>query len=213
MFTTIIVIIIFLLGLYICCTKNSFKFKEGMASGSQKRCPNVLIQKGKELFLFNNKLSKVPGVNPIKFNNLEEYTEFVKWQRNQGIRCPVLFLQHSYDAQGEPTYKVRPSPFDLGGGLPEEIPQGLSKPPENKLIDAGRNDPPYNTGDFPAFDAMNQYIGEEVPLDKMFHAQQKPGQLSDNAMDTNWGGPMYSEQEVEKGKYSDNEVYIWASNS
>ena len=103
MLTIVIVIVIFLLGLYVCSTKSSSKFVEGMTSGSQKRCPNVLMQKGKELFLFNNKLAKVPGVNPIKFNNLEEYTEFVKWQRNQGIRCPVLFLQHSYDAQGEPT--------------------------------------------------------------------------------------------------------------
>jgi hypothetical protein len=212
MLTLIIVIVIFLLGLYVCSTKNSSKFMEGMTSGSQNRCPNLLMQKGKELYLFNNKLAKVPGVNPIKFNNLEEYTEFVKWQRNQGIRCPVLFLQHSYDTQGESTYKVRPSPFDLAGGLPEEIPKGLSKPPDNMLVDAGRNDPPYNTGDYPAFDAWNQYIGEEVPLDKMFNLQQKTDQLSDNAMDANWGGPLYSEEQVATGKYSENEVNILTNN-
>ena len=212
MLTLTVAVIMFLLGLYVCSTKTSSKFVEGMTTGSQKRCPNILMQKGKELFLFNNKLAKVPGVNPIKFNNLEEYTEFVKWQRNQGIRCPVLFLQHSYDAQGESTYTARPSPFDLAGGLPQEIPKGLSNPPENKLVDAGRNDPPYNTGDYPAFDSWNQYIGEEVPLDKMFHSQDKPGQLSDNAMDTNWGGPLYSEQQVATGKYSENEVRIWANN-
>ena len=80
------------------------------------------------------------------------------------------------------------------------------------LVDAGRNDPPYNTGDYPAFDAWNQYIGEEVPLDKMFHLQQKAGKLSDNAMDTNWGGPLYSEEQVATGKYSENEVNIWANN-
>ena len=212
MLTLTVAVIMFLLGLYVCSTKTSSKFVEGMTTGSQKRCPNILMQKGKELFLFNNKLAKVPGVNPIKFNNLEEYTEFVKWQRNQGIRCPVLFLQHSYDAQGESTYTARPSPFDLAGGLPQEIPKGLSNPPENKLVDAGRNDPPYNTGDYPAFDSWNQYIGEEVPLDKMFHSQDKPGQLSDNAMDSNWGGPLYSEQQVATGKYAENEVRIWANN-
>ena len=212
MLTIIAAIVMFLLGLYVCSTKTTSNFVEGMTSGSQKRCPNILMQKGKELFLFNDKLAKVPGVNPIKFNNLEEYTEFVKWQRNQGIRCPVLFLQHSYDAQGESTYTARPSPFDLAGGLPQEIPKGLSNPPENKLVDAGRNDPPYNTGDYPAFDSWNQYIGEEVPLDKMFHSQEKPGQLSDNAMDTNWGGPLYSEEQVATGKYSGNEVKIWANN-
>ena len=140
MLTIIAAIVMFLLGLYVCSTKTTSNFVEGMTSGSQKRCPNILMQKGKELFLFNDKLAKVPGVNPIKFNNLEEYTEFVKWQRNQGIRCPVLFLQHSYDAQGESTYTARPSPLSCRG-LPQEIPKGLSNPPENKLVDAGRNDP------------------------------------------------------------------------
>ena len=206
MYTIIVVTVIFLLGLYMCCTQNSSSFKEGMSSGSPNRCPNVLIQKGKELFLLNDKLAKVPGVNPIKFNNLEDYTEFVRWQRSQGIRCPVLFLQHSYDTQGKATYRVRPSPFDLGGGLPEEVPGRLPNLPDNLLIDAGRNDPPYNTGDYPAFDAWNQYIGQEVPLDKMFHAQQKPGMTSDNAMDSNWGGPAFSAQDVALGKYEDNDV-------
>lgn len=211
MFTILLVIVMFLLGLYVCATKRSSLFKEGMTSGLKKRCPNVLMQKGKELFLFNNKVAKVPGVNPIKFDNLEDYTEFVKWQRNQGIRCPVLFLQHSYDAQGEPSYKVRPSPFDLGGGLPEEIPQGLSNPPENKMMDASRNDPPYNTGDYPGFDAQNQYIGKEVPIDKMFHAEQIHGKISDNPMDSNWGGPLYSEEQVASGKYEEDEVHITMS--
>ena len=39
-----------------------------------KRCPNILIQKGKEIYLYNSELAEVPGVNPMKFDNLEEYT-------------------------------------------------------------------------------------------------------------------------------------------
>ena len=65
---------------------------------TSKQCPNILIQKGKRIFLHNSKLAKIPGVNPIEFNNLEDYVEYVKWQRSQKINCPVLFLQHSYDA-------------------------------------------------------------------------------------------------------------------
>ena len=34
------------------------------------RCPNILIQKGKEFLLFNSKLTKVPGINPITFSSL-----------------------------------------------------------------------------------------------------------------------------------------------
>ena len=65
----------------------------------------------------NTKLAEIPGVNPITFDNLEEYVEFLDWQKSQGIRCPVLFLQKSIDSQGESIYSIRPSPTDLQGGL------------------------------------------------------------------------------------------------
>jgi hypothetical protein len=85
------------------------------------RCPNVLVQKGTVLFLYNTKLAPVPGVNPIRFENLEEYVEFMEWLRGQGIKCPVLFLQHSVSAQGESIYSIRPSPTNLQGGLSPNI--------------------------------------------------------------------------------------------
>jgi hypothetical protein len=90
---------------------------EGMSTGGG-RCPNMLIQKGAAYYLYNTKLAEVPGVNPIKFNNLEEYVEFLDWQRSQGIRCPVLYLQETYDAQGKMTCKVRPCVTEPQGGLP-----------------------------------------------------------------------------------------------
>ena len=37
-----------------------------------KDCPNVLIKDGKRLYLYNNNRAKVPGVNPMIFDNLEE---------------------------------------------------------------------------------------------------------------------------------------------
>ena len=83
----------------------------------RSRCPNLLVQKGTTLYLHNTNLAPVPGVNPIRFDNLEEYTEFIEWLRGQGIKCPILFLQHSVNAQGESVYNIRPSPTDLHGGL------------------------------------------------------------------------------------------------
>jgi len=99
-------------------------------------CPDVLIQKGKVFYLYNSKRVKVPGVNPIKFDDLEEYTEFLEWQRSQGITCPILFLQHAYDIQGESVYKNHPSPDNISSGAPEALIQlsdTLSKmvPPPN----------------------------------------------------------------------------------
>lgn len=91
----------------------------GSGSGS-RRCPNVLIQKGKDYFLFNTKLAKIPGVNPLQFASLEDYKEFMEWQRSQGINCPILYVQQSFDAQGNEVYQKRPDPLDLQGGLGTE---------------------------------------------------------------------------------------------
>ena len=46
--------------------------------------------------------------NAIVFDNLEGYVEYLRWQKSKNIRCPVLYLQISYNAQGEPSYKIRP---------------------------------------------------------------------------------------------------------
>jgi hypothetical protein len=101
----------------------------------------------------------VPGVNPIEFNNLEDYTEFLDWQQSQGIRCPVLYLQETYDTQGNLIYKSRPSVSDLQGGLPPNI-----------------NIPVHG------YDPENQNIG--VPTPSLNNKQS----CSDNAMDDNWCG-------------------------
>jgi len=101
--------------------------KEGMiGSMTKSRCPNLLVQKGSKIYLYNTALSEVPGVNPIMFDNLEEYTEFIDWQRSQGIRCPVLYLQETYDASGKLVCKARPCVVEPQGGLP----------PTNSTLDA-----------------------------------------------------------------------------
>jgi len=166
-------------------------------------CPNVLVQKGNTLYLHNNKVAKVPGVNPLKFDNLEEYTEFIEWQRSQGINCPILYLRESYDAQGKRIYNVRPSPTNMQGGLQNLILTIPTKPNETKLLDSHRNDPPYNKNNYPGFDKENQYIGIKTPLDKMYHNNSA---VSANPMDHNWGGKKYTQSLIDSGYYKDNEV-------
>lgn len=133
-FYIILLTIIFLTGIYFCFNMSS---KEHFISGKKKyRCPNILIQKGSSFFLYNSKIDKVPGVNPIQFDNLEDYTEFIEWQKSQNINCPVLFLQQSYDTQGNRIFKLRPSVYDLNSGLTPSLATGNINNTEivNKII-------------------------------------------------------------------------------
>jgi len=212
MYKLILISLMFLLGLYFVSTYRNIESFNNLDNNSQNkkninyRCPNILIQKGNIYILYNSKIAKVPGVNPLKFNNLEDYVEFTEWQRSQGIRCPILFVQESYDAQGNPGFKVRPSPTNLQGGLPDLSPSDQVLPPSSKLLDANRNDPFFNKNSYPAYDEQNQYIGLETPLDKMFN--ETSDNVSPNPMDHNWGGIEYTQSLIDKGYYADENVSI-----
>lgn len=193
---------IFLGGLYF-YTKYAGS-KEGLTTmNGQMRCPNLLIQKGAKFYLYNSNIAEVPGVNPIEFNNLEEYVEFLEWQRGAGIRCPVLYVQNTYDAQGNRVYTVRPSVTELQGGLPPTVPVALP----TKLVDATQSDQPYNTNSVPAYDQSSYYVGTTTPLDTMNNEKENL-LFSDNAMDQNWGGDEYTSALVDTGYYKGNEVSI-----
>lgn len=229
---TFLFILIFLIGLYFYAKSSDPKYAEALTNNNgakkQPRCPDLLIQKDSRFYLYNSKVAKVPGVNPVEFDNLEDYTEFLDWQRSQGIRCPVLYLQQTFDAQGNPVYKVRPSVSEPQGGLPPSInmppgiasssgnvimesslgtPNALAYPNPTLLVDAGRNDPPYNKNSFPAFDQSSYYIGTTTPLDAM-NIQQEKQSVSPDPMDPNWGGAKYTQSLVDKGYYKGNEVSI-----
>ena len=224
---TFLFILVFLIGLYFYAKCSDPSYLEGLKNNENNnngvRCPNLLIQKGSRFYLYNSKVAKVPGVNPIEFENLEDYTEFLDWQRSQNIRCPVLYLQETYDAQGNPVYKIRPSVSEPQAGLPPSIassigdiisestlgnPNALAYPNPTLLVDSTRNDPPYNKNSYPAYDESSYYIGTTTPLDTMDMAQEKSN-VSPNPMDTNWGGSEYTENLVDKGYYKDNEVQIY----
>ena len=201
-------LVIFLGGLYFYIVYyDKPKLLEGLTTNNgELRCPNLLIQKGTKYYLYNSNIAKVPGVNPIEFNNLEEYTEFLEWQRGAGIRCPVLYVQNSYDAQGNRVYKMRPSVTELEGGLPPTTAVPLPLKFE-QLVDATRGDKPYNQGNYPAYDQSSYYVGSVTPLDMIKNSNHNL-LYSDNPMDPNWGGPKYTQALVDSGYYKDNEVSI-----
>ena len=72
--------------------------------------------------------------------------------------------------------------------------------------DANRTEP-YNQGTY-GFDPSGQYIGKYTILDKIHDSTktQNPDGRSDNAMDSNWGGVVFTVDQIKDGKYSDNVV-------
>jgi len=200
----ILIAIALVVGLIVMSLNQTSPLKEGFEAN---QCPDILIQKDKEIYLHNSRLAKIPGINPIRFNNLEDYVEYVKWQRSQGLECPVLYLQRTYDAQGNSVYKNRPSPLEKEGGLP--VISGLDLNNVNNrslLFDASRDNLPWNKNLFPGFDPDDQNIGLITPLDKMYH--ENPGGVSPNPMDANWGGPKFTQSLINKGVYKEDNVKI-----
>jgi hypothetical protein len=181
--------------------------KEGFTTGTENtntdRCPNILIQHGSDIFLYNSKVEKVPGVNPIRFKSLDDYSEFMDWLQGRGIRCPVLFLQFSYDAQGNAVYKMRPSPTDLQGGLSPNVPYSPAPAALVQMMDASRDNPPFNNEMYDGFDPLNFNVGDYTSQDAAFREKELTMQYSDNPMDANWGGVNFSRAFVGTGSYTD----------
>jgi hypothetical protein len=76
------------------------------------------------------------------------------------------------------------------------------------LVDATRNDPPYNTNSYPAYDQTSYYIGTTTPLDQMNYTQESAA-ISPDPMDPNWGGSEYTQSLIDKGYYKENNVAIF----
>lgn len=166
--TVFLCILVFLIGLYFYAKNSNSAYFENFTGTNGYRCPNLLIQKGANYFLYNTQLAEVPGVNPIEFENLEDYSEFLDWQRSQNIRCPVLYLQQTYDAQGNRIYKTRPSVYEVQAGLPPSIASS-----SGNMIHEGQEDtelsnkPPLNnyTNVPPTQSVTNKYINTTLLTD------------------------------------------------
>ena len=154
------ILLFFVLCLYIYATQSVERME-----GFKPRCPNILIKNGNEILLKNTNLANIPGVNPIVFHNLQEYAEFVDWQRSQGFKCPLLQLEQGYNTQNEPVFHVKPV----------------------KMTDATRDEPPYNKNSFPGIDPLGQNIGDTTDLD-VYHEIGNTQSKNPNPMDPNWHG-------------------------
>jgi hypothetical protein len=162
-----------------------------------KECPNTLIRKGRHLYLTYNNKPKVPGVNPVKFDNLEEYAEFVQYQKQTNKTCPVLYLQETETAQGGKGLRVIEDPLDPSVALRNATPPQLINPDPRYVQDARKEQNIYNQNMFSGADPQQQDIGVKTPLDDIVDS----GSQSANPMAKNWGGHAYTLNAVKNGRY------------
>jgi hypothetical protein len=207
----IFLLVIFLSGMYFYAKYSDPEILETLQNNTKQRCPNLLIQFGSKFYLYNSNVKKVPGVNPIEFNNLEDYTDFLKWQSTVGIKCPVLYVQNTYDAQGNRVYKIRPSVTEPQGGLPPSV--------SNNSTTTSVNDTSLITKTMP--DIMKTKSDDDKKMFdlKQFNNIQYPDYFApkvpvfntkdDDPMNHNWGGKAHTEKSVSEGKYAEREVFFY----
>ena len=191
-----LIVAIFFLGLYFCLNYKSSDIIESY-NNNQTNCPNLLIKKGKELHLVNTKKSLIPGVNPIRFNSLEDYAEYIEWAQRVGIKCPILYYEQTYDTQNNKGFRMLNDPLNPNAGLASN--PSYMKPPLTLLTDSNRDDPPYNSNNYSSFAPYNQEVGNNTPLDNIT-LKTDNGSLS--AMDDDWCGGKCSQKAVDHGKFS-----------
>jgi hypothetical protein len=206
MLVLVVTLIVFLLGLAFISRSDKLEGFRGKSNKRGVECPDILLERDGNFYLYTSSLAKVPGVNPLQFSNLEDYVEFMEWQRSQGIRCPVLYLQRAYDAQGGPVYKARSCAAGFQPGLPDiELEHAPARGIEQEGTDS--KTPAFNAHSYPGFDAHGQDIGKDTPIDRMFHESAQG--VSANPMDANWGGRKYTQAAVDAGVYDDDNVALY----
>jgi hypothetical protein len=120
-------------------------------------CQTTLIKDGNNILLFDSTKATVPGVNPIKLKNLDQYKEYIRWQRANHIRCPILHLEKVYTTQGSEMYEIRQNFIENNNEIGSNIEYIDSN--KKKCNDATLNHPPFNMNQFPAYDKENQTQG------------------------------------------------------
>jgi hypothetical protein len=142
----IIIILMYIWGIVFLLNQK----KEGFVSGS---CPTTLIKDGAHILIYDPRKARVPGVNPIQMKDLQEYKEYIEWQRASNLKCPILHLEKVYTTQGTEMYEIRQNFL--------EQPEGgvMHQPPSNCKGDAGLSRPPYNQNQYVGYDKENQTQG------------------------------------------------------
>jgi len=164
-------------------------------------CPKLLVKRDGKILLYSNQ----SGATPIEFKDLNDYSTYLDKQRENGINCPVLFLQQETNAQNKDVYRIRQSPFYIEGGIPALPIEVHDNTVPVEVLDASR-DNGYNTGMYAGFDPYNLHNGRYSELDAIHDSTEKTPGGSVNPADPNWLGVIPTQKAVDSGMFKENEV-------
>ena len=176
-------------------SKESFDNFSETKHDLKQECPNILVKDGDRLELLNTRKPRVPGINPVYFDNLEDYAEYYKHQRANNINCPVLFYQSTYDTQNKKGWRLLATPFEPNAGLHSGPTMENSREVEMLLTDANTSGGKFNQNQFLAFDPEDQLVGIKTKSDKVEHRE--------DPMSSDWGGHEYTHNALLSGKFKD----------
>ena len=154
LFIYLLILFLFAFGIYFMMNNPKEPFVTG-------QCPTTMIKDGSKILLYNPEYAHVPGVNPLEMNDLNDYKEYIEWQRANKLQCPILHLEKVFDAQGAPMYEIRPS-FETElnvGGMNHNLPVVKNKANVKKIMDAALQASPFNCNQYESYDKDNQNIG------------------------------------------------------
>lgn len=168
-------------------------FSQSNQEGFTSQCPTQLYRKDGELIL-------VHEGKQVKFANLEEYRYFVEAMRMRGIRCPVLYLETTHDAQGGISLKQMDDPLTPT--------TGLMRYPANYVVKGEQlsSDPQASTEMPVSFDPQNQNQGGDLPVDRFFDVDDDV-----NPASAKWKGAKYTQQAIDAGEMRGDTVLFYKS--
>jgi len=205
-------------------------------SKKENDCAKLLIRRGMKLYLYNNTIEDEPTIfDSLKeyIHHLEKQRKdgircpvlFLQQENDtQGndvyrVRSNPADPNSGFDFSKKPSeYGLKPykENFDGTGDIsgnteptdspPTPQPGSNSDNPIQER-DADRAFSPYNSGQYNGFDSHGQYIGRYTNIDKIHDSTSVGNPISDNPMDDNWGGVLYTQQVLDSGKYNDNNVF------
>jgi hypothetical protein len=109
----------------------------------------------------------------------------------------VNYFQGNLATMGFPPQQPGPVPFNVMNAASVQPPLIPPHPPLVTYRTAVLSNPPYNQG-FLGFDPQGEYIGKYTVLDQVHYSTrtQNPDGLSSNAMDPNWAGAQFTNEQL-----------------
>lgn len=173
----------------------------------KQNCPVLFLQEevnaqGENVYRLRKTEGTTTNVDPLMLGSL---TDYFKNQTNVMPKFAPPVGPQAFN-RVQPNMQLPLSNIGVNNTMMPTLEQ-TQQPQMVQYEDASRDNKPYNQG-FYAFDPTNQYVGRYTVLDQIHDSTktQNPDGLSDNPMDPNWGGAVFTNKQVMSGKYKGNEV-------